>query len=181
MDRILIIDDDRSIRELLAMHLEERGFGVLTAGTGNEGILRSSEPPSAAAIILAAWVGMDGTRIIRAPGSLEPTRALFTSVKASADSSGAGVYVFARAVPAWAYATTDWAATNRERLNAFLEAAGSTDSPGHENFARVGGVTDGEGEGLVTRAARRLPRNLTAAPRACRRAGVSCGASAHTY
>jgi two-component system response regulator AtoC len=50
MDSILIVDDDRSIRELLSMHLEERGFGVLSAGTGADGVRLSETPP--AAIIL---------------------------------------------------------------------------------------------------------------------------------
>src|SRR5438132_14256726 len=51
MDRILIVDDDRSIRELLSMHLEERGFGVMSAATGAEGFRLAAEA-SPAAIIL---------------------------------------------------------------------------------------------------------------------------------
>src|SRR5438477_1179875 len=51
MDRILIVDDDRSIRELLSMHLEERGFGVISAATGAEGF-RMAEESSPAAIVL---------------------------------------------------------------------------------------------------------------------------------
>ena len=51
MDRILIVDDDRSIRELLSMHLEERGFGVLSASTGAEGF-RMAEEAAPAAIVL---------------------------------------------------------------------------------------------------------------------------------
>ncbi|HWE25081.1 MAG TPA: sigma-54 dependent transcriptional regulator [Myxococcales bacterium] len=51
MDRILIVDDDRSIRELLSMHLEERGFGVLSAATGAEGF-KLAEEASPSAIIL---------------------------------------------------------------------------------------------------------------------------------
>ncbi len=51
MDRILIVDDDRSIRELLSMHLEERGFGVLSAATGAEGFRMAGET-SPAAIVL---------------------------------------------------------------------------------------------------------------------------------
>jgi two-component system response regulator AtoC len=48
IDRILIVDDDRSIRELLSMHLEERGFGVLSAATGAEGFEKAAEfSPSA--------------------------------------------------------------------------------------------------------------------------------------
>ena len=51
MERILIVDDDRSIRELLSMHLEERGFGVDSAGTGAEGV-RMAERSSPAVIVL---------------------------------------------------------------------------------------------------------------------------------
>jgi two-component system, NtrC family, response regulator AtoC len=51
MDSILIIDDDRSIRELLSMHLEERGFGVLSAGTGADGVRLAAETPPSAIIL----------------------------------------------------------------------------------------------------------------------------------
>src|SRR5881398_770999 len=51
MDRILIVDDDRSTRELLSMHLEERGFGVLSAATGAEGF-KLAEETSPSVIIL---------------------------------------------------------------------------------------------------------------------------------
>ena len=45
MDRILIVDDDRSIRELLSMHLEERGFGVDSVATGAEGFEMAERSP----------------------------------------------------------------------------------------------------------------------------------------
>src|SRR5438132_11504363 len=51
MERILIVDDDRSIRELLSMHLEERGYGVVSAASGAEGF-RLAEETSPSAIIL---------------------------------------------------------------------------------------------------------------------------------
>ncbi len=51
MDRILIVDDDRSIRELLSMHLEERGFSVLSAATGADGFRLAAES-SPSAIVL---------------------------------------------------------------------------------------------------------------------------------
>src|SRR5947208_13619992 len=51
MDRILIVDDDGPIRELLSMHLEERGFGVMSAATGAEGFRLAAEA-SPAAIVL---------------------------------------------------------------------------------------------------------------------------------
>ena len=51
MDRILIVDDDRSIRELLSMHLEERGLGVVSAANGAEAF-RMAEESSPSAIVL---------------------------------------------------------------------------------------------------------------------------------
>ena len=51
MERILIVDDDRSIRELLSMHLEERGYGVVSAATGAEAF-KLAEEVSPSAIIL---------------------------------------------------------------------------------------------------------------------------------
>src|SRR3954466_7628910 len=51
MDRILIVDDDRSIRELLSMHLEERGFGVDSAATGAEGFRMAEQSPPAAIVL----------------------------------------------------------------------------------------------------------------------------------
>src|SRR5437588_1634716 len=51
MDQILIVDDDRSIRELLSMHLEERGFGVVSAATGAEGFRLAEESPPAAIVL----------------------------------------------------------------------------------------------------------------------------------
>jgi len=51
MDSILIVDDDRSIRELLSMHLEERGFGVIAAGTGAEGFRLATESAPSAIVL----------------------------------------------------------------------------------------------------------------------------------
>src|SRR3977135_1864939 len=51
MDRILIVDDDRSIRELLSMHLEERGFGVVAPATGAEGFRMAAETAPAAIVL----------------------------------------------------------------------------------------------------------------------------------
>ncbi len=48
MEPILIVDDDRSIRELLTMHLEERGYSVLAASSAEDGArLAAKAQPSA--------------------------------------------------------------------------------------------------------------------------------------
>jgi two-component system response regulator AtoC len=48
VEPILIVDDDRSSLELLTLHLEERGFGVLSAASGADGArLAARSQPSA--------------------------------------------------------------------------------------------------------------------------------------
>jgi two-component system response regulator AtoC len=51
VNRVLVIDDDRSLRELLAMHLEERGLDVRTAATAAEGERLARESPPAAIVL----------------------------------------------------------------------------------------------------------------------------------
>ncbi|MDP5018265.1 MAG: regulator, partial [Dolichospermum sp.] len=41
MFEILVIDDDRSIQMFLKRMLEKQGYEVITASTGEEGILRT--------------------------------------------------------------------------------------------------------------------------------------------
>lgn len=48
LQKILVVDDDRSSRELLSMHLEERGFSVLTGADAAEGeALAKGQSPDA--------------------------------------------------------------------------------------------------------------------------------------
>lgn len=103
----------------------------------------------AAAISLGAFVGSDAWRFVRAPGSLEPTQALFVSVRDDAVKDSIPVYVFARAVPAWVFATTEWRAPDDARLARYVAFAGRTDAPAHENLARARAVEPGEGDTLV--------------------------------
>lgn len=100
------------------------------------------------AVAVGAWVGHDAWRMVRAPGSLEPTRELFQAVFKEADADAVPVYIHARAIPAWVYATTDWRAPDRARLARYVVFAGHTDSPAHENLSRAGPVEPGAGDSL---------------------------------
>src|SRR5947209_20117019 len=64
MERILIVDDDRSIRELLSMHLEERGYSVAVASTGAEGFRRVEETGPSAIILDMRLPDMSGIDLI---------------------------------------------------------------------------------------------------------------------
>jgi two-component system response regulator AtoC len=68
LDTVLIIDDDRSIRELLTMHLEERGFRALSASTAAEGELLARESAPQAVVLdvrLPDGSGLDLVESIR--------------------------------------------------------------------------------------------------------------------
>ena len=58
------------------------------------------------------------------------------------------VYVFANAVPAWLFYTTDWTEPDTARLN-WYETVASAGGPAFENAAPRGREVVGEGEGLV--------------------------------
>src|SRR3954452_9500093 len=64
MERILIVDDDRSIRELLSMHLEERGYAVSVASTGAEGFQLVEETSPSAIILDMRLPDMSGLDLI---------------------------------------------------------------------------------------------------------------------
>src|SRR4051794_28212522 len=64
MERILIVDDDRSIRELLSMHLEERGYAVSVASTGAEGFRLVEETAPSAIILDMRLPDMSGLDLI---------------------------------------------------------------------------------------------------------------------
>ena len=96
---------------------------------------------------VAAWQYTDSSRFLRDPGTLEPTRALFSKV--DDDAATAPIYVFARAVPAWLLATHDGAWRGNARLERWTALAGRTGAPGFENASRARAVVAGEGDSLV--------------------------------
>ena len=63
MFEILIIDDDRSVQIFLKRILEKQGYEVITASTGEEGILRTLDSPPA--LIICDWImpGLSGIEV----------------------------------------------------------------------------------------------------------------------
>ena len=66
MFEILIIDDDRSIQMFLKRILEKQGYQVITANTGEEGILKTLDSPPA--LIICDWImpGLSGIEVCNA-------------------------------------------------------------------------------------------------------------------
>lgn len=70
--RILIVDDEESIRRSLRAYLEDEGFEVIAAGTGEEGLELLGSTPADAVIVDMRLPGMDGNTFIEAAHDLQP-------------------------------------------------------------------------------------------------------------
>jgi len=70
--RILVVDDEESIRRLLKAYLEDEGFLVTMAATGEEGLETLSREAIHGAIVDMRLPGMDGNRFIELAYGLQP-------------------------------------------------------------------------------------------------------------
>ncbi len=64
-DRILVVDDERDLRELLIMYLRREGFVVDTAGDGVAALKRFHDQPPALVILDLMLPGLDGWEVCR--------------------------------------------------------------------------------------------------------------------
>jgi two-component system response regulator MtrA len=64
-DRILLVEDDRSIRETTEMGLRAAGFDVITAATGDDALERFREAAPAAVVLDVMLPGIDGLEVCR--------------------------------------------------------------------------------------------------------------------
>jgi DNA-binding NtrC family response regulator len=62
--RILIVDDDESIRKVLATILEEKGYTINTARTGKEAIEKTNKEFHNLALIDIRLPDMEGTKVL---------------------------------------------------------------------------------------------------------------------
>jgi DNA-binding NtrC family response regulator len=62
--RILVVDDDESIRTVLTVVLEEKGYAVDTAGSGNEGIEKTKTSFYNLALVDIRLPDMEGTQVL---------------------------------------------------------------------------------------------------------------------
>src|SRR6478736_4377577 len=91
--RILVVDDERAVRESLRRALELEGYEVELAGDGEEALRRLAEPGAADAAILDVLMpGIDGLEVcrkLRAIGNAVPV--LMLTARAEVDSRVAGL------------------------------------------------------------------------------------------
>ena len=93
-DRILVVEDDRSIREGLVMNLEHHGYEVLSASNGDVGMqMAFDERPDLIVldIMMAGWSGLDILEELRKRG--ENVSVLILSAKNSTSDKVAGLNI----------------------------------------------------------------------------------------
>ncbi|MEO1338763.1 MAG: response regulator, partial [Myxococcota bacterium] len=65
MRTILVIDDDARIRDLVAEYLSSRGFSVLTAEDGEQGLAKASGGGIDLIVLDVMMPGKDGFEVVR--------------------------------------------------------------------------------------------------------------------
>lgn len=94
MDKILIVDDEEDIREIVAYNLKKEGFTALVASNGQEGIKICKEEKPDLIILDVMMPGMDGIEVceqIRAIEGLENTLICFLTARNEDYSQIAGL------------------------------------------------------------------------------------------
>ena len=82
--RVLIVEDDAHIAELLRMHLRDEGYAVEHAADGHEGMRRLEEGGWDALVLDLMLPGVDGLEICkRARGMARYTPIIITSARSS--------------------------------------------------------------------------------------------------
>jgi DNA-binding response OmpR family regulator len=64
-ERVLLVEDDASIREITALGLKQAGFQVTTAADGREGLLRARRDPFEAIVLDVMLPSLDGFEVCR--------------------------------------------------------------------------------------------------------------------
>ncbi|HEY8201479.1 MAG TPA: response regulator, partial [Actinomycetota bacterium] len=73
---ILIVEDEKDIRELVRFHLEQEGYGVLEAESGEEALRRAEAERPALVVLDIMLPGTDGLQVCRRLRATSATSAL---------------------------------------------------------------------------------------------------------
>ncbi|MBK5275173.1 MAG: sigma-54-dependent Fis family transcriptional regulator [Desulfuromonadales bacterium] len=95
--KILIIDDDTSLRRVLEYNLQEAGYAVATASSGEDGLALFDEVSPALVITDMKMPGMDGMQVLKAvkersPETLVIVITAFGTVDIAVEAMKAGAY-----------------------------------------------------------------------------------------
>ncbi len=95
--KILIVDDDEDLLEILVERLEIRGMDVATARNANEALLRIEQEPFDAMIIDFMLPGIDGLRAIKMVLEKHPTmrvilQTAYATIEKESEALALGAY-----------------------------------------------------------------------------------------
>ncbi len=95
--KILVIDDDTSLRRVLEYNLQEEGYEVQTASSGEEGLYRFGQSQPALVITDMKMSGMDGLMVLksikeRSPETLVIIITAFGTVDVAVEAMKAGAH-----------------------------------------------------------------------------------------
>jgi DNA-binding response OmpR family regulator len=82
---ILVIDDERESRELIALHLERDGYRAITAASGPEGLKLAAEHHPEGIILDIRMPGMDGYEVCRRLRDFSDAAIVFVTVVRESD------------------------------------------------------------------------------------------------
>src|SRR5436190_22233186 len=73
---IMVVEDERDIRELVRFHLEQEGYAVREAETGEQALTQSAADRPALIVVDIMLPGVDGLDVCRRLRSNEATRSI---------------------------------------------------------------------------------------------------------
>ena len=88
---VLIVEDDKNIRELLQMYLEKEGYAVTTAGDGGQGLAKYRSIRPDLVLLDVMMPVMDGWAVCRAIRAEDNTPIIMLTAKGELDDKVAGL------------------------------------------------------------------------------------------
>ena len=135
-DRVLLVEDDRSIRETTEIGLRAAGFEVIAAATGDDGLRRFRETAPAAVVLDLMLPGIDGLEVCRQVRASSATPVVILTARTDTADVVMGLEAGADDYLKKPFAMAELVA----RVRAAIRRAGPVDEPAPATFA-LGAVT----------------------------------------
>ncbi len=85
MTHVLVVEDDRGLRQALGINLRARGYDVATAGTGTDALAVAASTPPDAVVLDLGLPDMDGTAVIEGLRGWSQAPIIVLSARAAQD------------------------------------------------------------------------------------------------
>jgi DNA-binding response OmpR family regulator len=126
--KILLVEDNRSLSDMMAAHLRERGFAVDPAYTGSDALGAFGRATYDAVILDLGLPDIDGMEVLRAIRASAPVPALILTARDAVEHRIAGLNAGADDYILKPFDLAEFEA----RLRAVLRRPGTRDTPSHD-------------------------------------------------